>query len=72
MIPQPDQAVTDYRLNGGRITDPEQDIKDPLFNSSDKMDIRFQLFTKQYPSFEAIFHSVVNENVTVFVDALTF
>ena len=66
MIPQPHQAVVNYRLNGGKM-----DIEDPLFHSSDKIYTRFQSFTRQYPSFEAIFHRVVNEDTSVFVDALT-
>lgn len=72
LIPQAEQAVSDYRLGGGRITDPDQDINDPLFNDMVKMDIRFQSFIKRFPSFEAIFHNLVNENVSLFVDALTY
>lgn len=69
LIPQPDQAVSDYRQNGGSITDPEHNIDDPL---SMKKDIRFRSFTERFPSFEAIFYDVVNENASVFVDALIF
>ena len=72
LIPQPDQAVSSYRLNGGKITDPPQDIDDPLFNNSVKMDIRFHSFTKKFPSFEVIFNSIVNENPSIFVDALMY
>ena len=72
LIPQSDQAVSDYGLKGGRITDPDYDINDPLFSNSIKIDFRFRSFTKKFPSFEVIFYSIVNENVSVFVDALTY
>lgn len=29
-LPRPEDAVEQYRLNGGHITDPEQNILDPL------------------------------------------
>ena len=39
LIPQPDQAASDYRQNGGRITDPQDSSNDPLFNDPIKKDI---------------------------------
>lgn len=71
LIPGPEQAVREYRLNGGRITDPRIDINDPLFNNPVKIDMRFQSFNKRFPSFETIFNHVSNENISLFVDALT-
>lgn len=72
LIPSPVQAVHMYRLNSGRITDPD-DFSDPLFNDPVKIELRFQSFAKRFPSFNAIFHSIVNETTPrVFVDALLF
>lgn len=72
LIPKPDQAASEYRLNGGRITDPEDEINDPLFSNSIKIDIRFKSFVRRLTSFDVIFHSVLNGNTSVYVDALTF
>ena len=71
-IPRPQEAIDNYRSNGGSITDPELDIEDPLNGDPGKSDIRFQCFTRRFPSFDNIFHSIVNENPTAYVDALKF
>ena len=72
LIPCPQEAVNQYRLNGGRITDPEYDIQDPLFNDPLKSDIRFRSFTKRFPSMDSLFHAVVNSNASAFIEALIF
>ncbi len=73
-IPSPQQAVESYRRNGGRITDPGQEVQDPLFNVTKKCEIRFQAFSKKFPSFDTIlnFYEVVNENPATFIEALNF
>jgi len=40
LLPQPQHAVQQYRLNGGQITDPDQNITDPLLNAATKISIR--------------------------------
>ena len=72
ILPQPEDAVRQYRQSGGQITDPGQTITDPLQNNDLKMNIRSLSFTKKYPSFETIFHSTVNGNEDIFIDALLF
>ena len=72
LILHPQQAIDQYRLKGGSITDPEQHIQDPLFDDPSKMDIRLVSFNKRFPSIDAIFHGVVNGNATMFIDALKF
>lgn len=69
VIPSPDDAVHMYRMSGGQITDPD-DVSDPLYNSGEKREIRFQAFSKKYSSFSTIFHNIANENGCIFVDAL--
>lgn len=72
ILPRPQYAAQQYRANGGSITDPDENITDPLCNDTTKIDRRFQSFTKKYPSFDPIFHNVVNGNKTIFIDALKF
>lgn len=71
-MPQPQQAADEYRSNGGRLTDPDHIIKDPLFNDAAKIEIRLHTFVKRYPSFDTIFHNLVNGNNVMFKDALKF
>lgn len=52
--------------------DPEQNIRDPLSDDTAMMDIRLQSFQKHYPSFEHIFHRVINGDKTIFINALKF
>ena len=55
LIPRPQQAIDDYRLNGSTITDPDIDFKDPLFDDPVKIDLRSQSFAKRFPFFDNIF-----------------
>lgn len=48
-IPSPQHAIESYRINGGRITDPDQEVQDPLFNNTEKCELRFQAFSKSFP-----------------------
>lgn len=45
ILPQPEDTVWQYRQSGGRITDPDQTITDPLQNNDFKMSILSQYFT---------------------------
>lgn len=72
LILHPDEAVNMYRLNGGRITDPEDTAADPLSNNFEKAELRFQAFVERFPSFDVIFYSIANETPSVFEDALLF
>ena len=73
-MPQPQQAADEYRMNGGRITDPDtcSTFKDPLLHDAAKVDIRLHAFLKRYPSFDTIFHNLVNGNKIMFKEALMF
>lgn len=72
LLPQPQDAVHQYRLNGGSITDPDLSITDPLCTLYSKRDIRLRTFNEKYPSCEHIFHSVVNGNKLIFIDAVKY
>jgi hypothetical protein len=70
LLPHPQHAVDQYRRNGGRISDPEQDIKDPLFDDPLKSGLRSEIFNKKFPSVNSIFHNIVSGNGEVFINAL--
>ena len=67
----PQDAVHQYRLNGGSITDPELSITDPLCDLASRRDIRLRSFNEKY-SCENIFHGVVNGNKLVFIDSVKY
>lgn len=70
LLPKPEDAAEQYRVNGGQITDPEQNVRDPLHGDTTKINMRSQSFIEKYPSFERIFYDVVNDNGTFFNEAL--
>lgn len=70
LLPSPGDAAAQYRLNGGHITDPEQNVTDPLHDDSIKLTIRAQYFSNKYSSFEPIFYDIVNHNGALFTEAL--
>lgn len=72
ILPLPQQAANEYRLNGGTITDPDQDVTDPLFNNSEKIEIRHRSFINRYPSFDIIFQNLVNGESCMFKNGLKF
>jgi len=60
LVPDPDEAVQMYQSYGGNITISSEFGHDPLCNREDLLKIREERFFDQCPSFEEIFHSVVN------------
>lgn len=72
MLPALDQATEAYRNNSGTLTDPAPYGCDPLEQDADKQRIRIQAFHDRFPSFEVIFHNLVNGHGTVFKQALLF
>ena len=65
-------AVAMYNQEGGNISDRAQFGYDPLDGDANKTSIRNQAFNGRYPSFEHIFHQLVNSNSTPFKEALKF
>ena len=72
VIPPPEQAVQMYRDNVGRLTDPAPFGNDPLANNHEKKRIREASFRARYPSYEDIFHQLVNGIATPFKHTLVF
>ena len=71
-LPDTTAAVAMYNQEGGNLSDGARFGHDPLSGHSNKMSIRHQAFTERYPSFEDIFHQLVNSNSTLFKEALKF
>ena len=71
-LPSSTQAVTMYREEGGRISDETCFGEDPIYSDSTKCSIRMQAFSERFPSFDAIFHELVNGNPALFESALLF
>ena len=59
-----------YCQEGGNNLDGEQFGCNPLDGYANKINIRQQAF--RYPSFEDIFHNLINFNSTLLQDALKF
>lgn len=69
-IPPPEQSAQMYRENVGRLTDPTIFGSDPLAEYHEKKIIREASFTSRYPSYEDIFHQLVNGETRHFRHAL--
>ena len=71
-LPCSSRAVCMYHQEGGRISDESGFGEDPLQGNDAKISIRAQAFHDRYPSYDAIFHDVVNLNPILFKSALLF
>ena len=70
LLPSPSEAVGMYRENVRSLTDPAPFGEDLLDNSTEKKHIRESYFKGKYPSYEHIFHQLVNRVDTPFRNAL--
>ena len=70
LVPEADEAGRLYEENGGRLTVFSNFGQDPLEQREDLKSIRMERFKEQWPSFETIFHSLVNGNKANFRDGL--
>ena len=70
-LPGASQAVSMYH-QGRRISDETGFGTDPLQGDDAKASIRSQAFSERYPSYDAIFHELVNLNPMLFKNALIF
>ena len=68
----PAEAAEMYWPGGGRITDPASFGVDPLLDDNSKLLICSQAFRDCFPSFEPIFHNLVNGDDRVFRKGLKF
>ena len=70
LIPNSDNAIRMYESYGGHITLWSDFGKDPLSDRRDLSNMREDKFFEQYPRFDEIFHTIVNNNGTLFHDGL--
>ena len=71
-IPTVDDAVTNYRAQGGQLTDPDELGVDPISCDGNKSKIRQQTFSEKFPSFGIIFDNLVNGQPEMFREGLLF
>lgn len=67
----PAEALEHYRHAGGRITEPACFGIDPILDIA-KTEIRERAFADMYPTFDPIFHALVNGNARPFREGLLF
>ncbi len=72
LVPSTEEAVRNYTTAGGRLTDLSLFGEDPLANDSECILQREVVFFRRYPSFDPIFHKIVNGDDTLFRDGLQF
>ena len=65
-IPNPNQALQEFRSHGGHITTFNRFGCDPLGERPDLMRQREETFFQQYPEFDPIFHTIVNGDYSLF------
>lgn len=65
-------VVDEYEQNGGRLTDPYQVGADPLNGNTRMSQLRSQVFSEKFPSFNDIFSRLVNGDRSSFQLALKF
>lgn len=70
LVPTVDEAGRMYEENGGHLTLLNEFGQDPLAGRDDLITTRWERFFEQWPSFDIIFHELVNSRKTMFRDAL--
>ena len=73
-VPTADEAVQLYEQDGGTLTLFGDFGVDPLGELDDegKRQERVRLFAQRFPSFELLFHRLVNGNSSLFKEAILY
>jgi hypothetical protein len=66
----PDDMAAYYTSHGGALSDPWTFGADPLESFEQLKDVREREFSHDYPSVDDIFSRVVNNDRTMFVNAI--
>lgn len=72
VVPSLDEAVSDFHHTGGRLHLISEFGRDPLGGRRDLQQLRLEAFTERVPSFEPIYHQVVNNDSTLFKQSLLY
>ena len=70
LVPSADEAGSLYEESGGSLTIFSEYGEDPLAGREDMMRARMERFSEDWPSFENIYHNLVNDDGRFFRDAL--
>ena len=70
-LPSPAEAIRLYE-EGRQISDEASFGEDPLYGDVNKSTIRQQSFSTSYPSFDPIFHQLVNSDASLFTNGWKF
>lgn len=71
-LPTSEEAVLAYEREGGHLTLPEVFGTDLLSGNQQLQNLRFDNFNAAYPSFDVIFHCLVNGNQYPFKEGLQY
>lgn len=69
-IPSAQDAVRQYTIAGGHLTDFSAFGEDPLNDDNSLVQQRETEFLQRYPQFDPLFHKLVNGDEKEFCDAL--
>lgn len=72
LAPTPNEAVSDFQQTGGRLHLISEFGRDPLDGRRDLQQFRQEAFTDRFPSFDTIYHQVVNNDSTLFKQSLLY
>ena len=72
LAPTPNEAVSDFQQTGGRLHLISEFGSDPLDGRRDLQQFRQEAFTDRFPSFDTIYHQVVNNDSTLFKQSLLY
>lgn len=67
----PQDAMQMYKANGGHLTEESNFGQDPLAGNQEKFALRHAAFISRYPSFQPIFHEIINGNDALFQEGLS-
>ena len=70
LLPAVEEAVELYESHGGHLTLLSEFGEDPLSSRNDLLQLREARFFECYPSFDEIFHGVVNNDKTLFREGI--
>ena len=66
------QAISNYRQSGGHVTETSNFGNDPLEFFPEKQLFRDQAFKEKFPSFNIVYHQLVNNNDKMFQDEIKY
>ena len=72
LVPLPNDAVMEFEAHGGHLTLFSSFGHDPLYERDDLVKLREEEFHTHYSDFNRFFHTIVNNDISLFRDGLLF